>query len=450
MKKIAKTTIAFIAMLLLLLVAPAKQSKAQFSARISFQAFYDDLDPYGQWIDDPQYGYVWVPDAGPGFRPYYSNGHWVMTRYGAMWVSDYSWGWAPFHYGRWVYDSYYGWTWLPDVVWGPAWVSWRSGAGLYGWAPLGPGMTVSLSFFNSYPVANDWWVFVPDQYYLSPVFYNYSIAPSNNITYMNNTTFINNTYVNDGITYAAGPSVSEIERATKSKVRVYDVANTSRPGKTSLEGNEIKTYKPQVSRTAGANAAPKKAVTRDEFVKTNPARVKRNQENYNTSRKQQASQSVVQNKPALKDNTTREQTIQPNKIENKNNKPVSQQQPIEKSISPIEKRQTPQQSNKRVMPETPKRSNQSSPMEQRKVQEQKTKQPVMQEKRQPYNQPPVQMERRQMPQQNKPIMQSRQQTQPVQQRMQPVQQPRTQPVQQPRSQPVQQQKSQPGGRKKNG
>ena len=136
MKKTAKTTLAFIAMSLLLVFAPIKQTKAQFSASISFGVFYDELEPYGQWIDDPQYGYVWVPDVGPGFRPYYTGGHWVMTRYGSMWVSDYDWGWAPFHYGRWVYSPYYGWSWIPDYDWGPAWVSWRSGGCYYGWAPL--------------------------------------------------------------------------------------------------------------------------------------------------------------------------------------------------------------------------------------------------------------------------------------------------------------------------
>ncbi len=108
MKKIAKTTIALLAIVVLLVVAPVNQTKVQFSASISIQTFYNELEPYGQWIDDPEYGYVWIPDASPGFRPYYSGGHWVMTRYGAMWVSSYPWGWAPFHYGRWTYSAYYG------------------------------------------------------------------------------------------------------------------------------------------------------------------------------------------------------------------------------------------------------------------------------------------------------------------------------------------------------
>ena len=70
----------------------------QGGGEVSYQTFYDELSPHGRWIDYPQYGYVWVPNAGPSFRPYSTNGHWVWTDgYQWMWVSNYSWGWAPFH-----------------------------------------------------------------------------------------------------------------------------------------------------------------------------------------------------------------------------------------------------------------------------------------------------------------------------------------------------------------
>jgi hypothetical protein len=82
--------------------------KASAQASVSFQLFYDDLSPYGYWVDNPNYGYVWVPNVSPGFSPYGTNGHWVFTDYGWTWVSDYAWGWAPFHYGRWYSDPMYG------------------------------------------------------------------------------------------------------------------------------------------------------------------------------------------------------------------------------------------------------------------------------------------------------------------------------------------------------
>ena len=44
---------------------------------ITYQTFYDDLTPYGTWIDYPGYSHVWCPAVGVDFRPYSTNGHWV-------------------------------------------------------------------------------------------------------------------------------------------------------------------------------------------------------------------------------------------------------------------------------------------------------------------------------------------------------------------------------------
>src|SRR5690606_3730480 len=94
-------------------------SKAQGRNNISLQVFYDELSYHGDWVTHSEYGYVWRPNVGRDFRPYYTNGRWVMTEYGNTWVSDFEWGWAPFHYGRWFYDDYDGWLWMPDTEWGP-------------------------------------------------------------------------------------------------------------------------------------------------------------------------------------------------------------------------------------------------------------------------------------------------------------------------------------------
>ena len=93
-----KKKIRLIALALMLgivaMIAPQK-SDAQFS--VNFQVFYDNLSPYGYWVDNPVYGYVWVPNVPRGFRPYATNGHWIFTEDGWTWVSNYPWGWAPFH-----------------------------------------------------------------------------------------------------------------------------------------------------------------------------------------------------------------------------------------------------------------------------------------------------------------------------------------------------------------
>ena len=106
--------------------------------------FRETLSPYGQWVDDPTYGTIWVPSAGVvgnDFTPYQTAGQWGYDDNQYVWMSDYSWGWAPFHYGRWAYTGGYGWGWIPGRTYAGAWVSWRTGGagyGYVGWAPMGP------------------------------------------------------------------------------------------------------------------------------------------------------------------------------------------------------------------------------------------------------------------------------------------------------------------------
>jgi len=255
--------------LMLLLTGTTQKAVAQ-DEDISMQSFYDELSPYGTWIQDPQYGYVWRPDVEQGeFRPYYTNGRWAMTEYGNTWVSDYDWGWAPFHYGRWVYNRYNQWVWLPDTVWGPAWVSWRSGGGYYGWAPMGPGMNINVNI----NIPSLWWVFVPQRniYYNGfPRYYS-----RRNTVIINNTTIINNTYVRNNRYYSSGPRANDIRRYTGRDVTVYNVNRTTRPSRTNLDGNRIDMYTPSRSGRTGNNngvAAPRESVRGEGYASARPDR----------------------------------------------------------------------------------------------------------------------------------------------------------------------------------
>lgn len=152
-----------LAMILMLAICTApKNASAQSNEELSFQTFYDELKPFGDWIYEERYGYVWIP-AETDFHPYYTNGYWEMTIYGNTWISLYPWGWAPFHYGRWTYDPFYGWIWIPGYQWAPAWVCWRHGDGFYGWAPLRPDFFIYVGFGN-YRCPDNWWIFTPHQY----------------------------------------------------------------------------------------------------------------------------------------------------------------------------------------------------------------------------------------------------------------------------------------------
>jgi hypothetical protein len=115
---------------------------------------YEDLNAYGDWVNDGTYGQVWAPRAVPaGWAPY-RTGHWSYVQpWGWTWIDEQPWGFAPYHYGRWA-NAGNRWVWVPpqrDVrpVYAPALVAFVGGVELavtlgnqsaapVGWFPLGP------------------------------------------------------------------------------------------------------------------------------------------------------------------------------------------------------------------------------------------------------------------------------------------------------------------------
>ena len=115
---------------------------------------YEDLNYYGTWNNDPEYGQVWSARNVPvGWSPY-TTGRWVnQPVYGWTWVDEQPWGFAPYHYGRWAQRNN-RWFWVPPersqrAVYAPALVAFIGGTELgialgmqprqpVGWFPLGP------------------------------------------------------------------------------------------------------------------------------------------------------------------------------------------------------------------------------------------------------------------------------------------------------------------------
>jgi hypothetical protein len=114
----------------------------------------EDLDNYGRWEEESEYGRVWYPrNVAEDWAPY-RYGRWSYVRpWGWTWVDDSPWGFAPFHYGRWVHVRG-RWAWWPGnhiyrPIYSPALVAWvgnsgwsatfstGSGPGI-GWLPLAP------------------------------------------------------------------------------------------------------------------------------------------------------------------------------------------------------------------------------------------------------------------------------------------------------------------------
>jgi len=260
---------------------------------VSYQSFYDDLAPYGNWINYPGYGYVWMPDAGPDFMPYSTNGNWVYTDAGWTWASDYNWGWAPFHYGRWFYEGGYGWMWVPGNEWAPAWVSWRGGNDYYGWAPLGPNVTVDVAL-GSYNPPMNYWNFVPRRYMGSPGWQNYHVDQSRNVTIINNTTIINNYSGSNRAryAYAPGPDPAEVRRVSGQSFRPVQIREASSPG-SRVSGNQFNIYRPRIDAAPSArpDASSRPAPARVQTLRD----VRPQLQNQGNNNNRPATQPAVQN-----------------------------------------------------------------------------------------------------------------------------------------------------------
>lgn len=375
---------------------------------VDSQVFYDQLSPYGEWVDYPNYGYVWIPDVDQDFSPYSTSGYWVMTDYGWTWVSDYPWGWAPFHYGRWDYDNYYGWFWVPDYEWGPSWVTWRSGNGYYGWTPMRPGISISLSFGYEYRDL-DRWNFVRDRDFGRSDIYRYYVDRSDYNTIINNSMVINNTYIDRSrnTTYIAGPSRNDVQRVTGRRISNISVRDNDRPGQV-LKNSQLQIYRPQIQKTSGQGQKPAPSrITNLKDVK--PARERNAPDQRskvspteNNRREQQQSQ------PQRQVERQRQSQQQQQQIERRNQDQQKQQQQQQRQV---ERQGQEQQQQRQIERRNQEQQNQRN-QEQQQVEPQKQQQQQQQQQ---------QNERRQEQQPNRQQQQSERQNQ-QQQQAQPVQQ----------------------------
>ncbi len=144
----------------------------------------EELDRYGNWDQNTEYGALWYPrGVAVGWAPY-STGHWAYVRpWGWTWVDDAPWGFAPFHYGRWVYHRD-RWGWAPGArvvrpVYAPALVAWVGG----------PNVSVSVNIGGGPAVG--WFPLAPREVYVPSYRYSQRYVQNINITHVTNITTIN-------------------------------------------------------------------------------------------------------------------------------------------------------------------------------------------------------------------------------------------------------------------
>jgi hypothetical protein len=260
--------VAFVAVVLQAGCESSQQVASQ-SQPSSTPPFYDQMSPYGSWMDYHSYGPVWKPNVGRDFVPYASSGRWVFTDAGWTWDSDYPWGWAAFHYGRWDYDDVYGWLWVPDEVWGPAWVSWRRAPGYYGWTPLRPYMGYRDGVGLDYHERDERWIVVRDEDLARADIGRYYVDRSRNREFIGGSRVITNTRRDNGrnATYIAGPELPEVQRYSPTRVEPVVIRDADHPGQR-LGNGEYQIYRPRTGRRDASVHPPAQPV---QPVAPNPA-----------------------------------------------------------------------------------------------------------------------------------------------------------------------------------
>jgi len=201
----------------------------------SYSTFYRKLDPYGDWMETGDYGYVFQPRQAAQSRDWrpYTNGHWVYTDAGWTWISDEKFGWATYHYGRWIRLRSVGWVWVPGEQWAPAWVSWRKGGEYVGWAPLPPEAQFDRQTGihnwadNYYDIGPEQYAFVPANEFgrkLSPR----EIVPvDRNVTIINQTTNVTNIVYNNSVIVDRGPSYDDLRSRSRQPIERYRLERTN-------------------------------------------------------------------------------------------------------------------------------------------------------------------------------------------------------------------------------
>jgi hypothetical protein len=294
---------------------------------------------------------------------------------------------------------------MPDTHWAPAWVAWRHCEGYYGWAPIGPGISIDIAFGNGYNIPHNQWIFAREEGIGRRNINNYYVNVSNNTTIINRSTVINNIYTDRGTRtrYNAGPDRRDVQKRSKSVIAEVSLKGRDRPGQ-SMSGNELSIYKPRVEKTGNNNrrAAPDRVMKRDEIKSVNERREAvqprrnvnmqkeqpgrrtenrepvRNQDNRKRKTDAQGNTNVPANRPDIQ---TREQ-----EIKRRNNVAVQQQrEEQQRQVQLKEQKRQEQLTEQKRQGQLEEQKRQGQLMEQKRqgqLEEQKRQGQMMEQKRQ--------------------------------------------------------------------
>ena len=224
----------------------AKESFAHFGVS---EYFYNNLSPYGTWIEIDNGVIVWRPTIVRLDWSPYQEGRWIWTRDGWYWNSYEPFGYITYHYGRWYFDDFYGWLWYPDYDWAPAWVEWRYDDDYIGWAPLSPyavfSISVGISFTYTYYAPYYHWHFVSYKHFCNPYVYKYYVPSKQRYRIYSNTKYRTNYGYHDGRVQNRGVDVSYIRNRSGQDIRERDIVTVNNPRDLNvkhLDDNNVRTF----------------------------------------------------------------------------------------------------------------------------------------------------------------------------------------------------------------
>ncbi len=272
-----------ILLLLALGFLSAAAPRTSRAAEVTVDVFYNQLEPYGDWIDAGEYGYAWHPrDVAEDWRPY-TDGRWAYTDAGWTWVSEEPYSWAVYHYGRWAQVADVGWIWVPGTEWGPAWVSFRRSKKHIGWAPLPPEArltrevrTISTWSDSYYDVGPTHYIFVETRNFGSRHLRDSVLPPRENVIFIRETTNITNIRVENNVIFNGGPEYAVITRETTEPIerlrierRTEFVESDRTSYRTEVQGGSVRFAAPIFATAVAASFTPAKVSRKLERVEVN-------------------------------------------------------------------------------------------------------------------------------------------------------------------------------------
>ncbi len=213
----------------------ALPAPAQTQSPVTFDTFFQELSPYGDWMNVDGYGMSWCPRVDRDWRPY-TDGRWAQTDAGWTWMSNEPWGWITYHYGRWTTLNDGSWIWVPGYEWAPAWVAWRTNEDYVGWAPLPPEAVwepstgFSASVDTSCGIGLQVYTFCPVQYFGWPALRPVLMPVEQNSTILSHTANVTTICVRNNVIYCGGPDYAQINHRGQYAIPQYQLQRSQMTG----------------------------------------------------------------------------------------------------------------------------------------------------------------------------------------------------------------------------